>query len=96
MIKGPIFSNFPANFLQNTFYPSEFRQTISSWRQGLDVASTVPQNSVGGLQELCMARGLGFPRYNDFGDASGQFRMECVLGTLIMVGIGPNKVRHYD
>ena len=56
----------------------------------------VPQNSVGGLQELCMARGLGFPRYNDFGDASGQFRMECVLGTQIMVGIGPNKVRHYD
>ena len=49
-------------------------------------------NSVGQLQEFCQARGLGVPRYNELGDTSGaQFSIQCVLGSEVTAGEGPNK-----
>ena len=57
-----------------------------------NIAPSVFHNSVGQLQELCMARGLGLPRYNELGDTSGgQFSIQCVLGPEGTKGQGPNK-----
>ena len=42
-----------------------------------NLATSVSHNSVGQLQELCVARGLGLPRYNELGDTSrGQFSIQ--------------------
>ena len=54
--------------------------------------NSISHNSVGQLQELCQARGLGLPRYNELGDISGgQFSIQCVLGSEATAGEGPNK-----
>ena len=51
-------------------------------------------NSVGHLQELCMARGLELPRYSELGNTEGgQFSIQCGLGAEVTAGHGPNKVR---
>ena len=66
----------------------------ASFREDAMMANNnnISHNSVGQLQELCVARGLGPPRYNELGDTSGaQFSILCVLGTEVTAGEGPNK-----
>ena len=59
--------------------------------------SCVSHNSVGHLQELCMARGLGLPRYNELAAplmssaASLMFSIQCVLGTEATTGDGQTR-----
>ena len=59
--------------------------------------SCVSHNSVGHLQELCMARGLGLPRYNELAAplmssaAPLMFSIQCLLGTEATTGDGRNK-----
>ena len=68
-----------------------------------DGVSAVSQNSVGRLQELCMARGLGLPRYNELAaplmssatsliSSEARFSIQCLLGAEATTGTGPNKV----
>ena len=65
--------------------------------------SAVSNNSVGHLQELCMAKGLGMPRYNELAaplmssaasliSSEGRFSIQCLLGAEATTGNGPNKV----
>ena len=57
----------------------------------LDVINN--NNTVGELQELCMRKGIPFPRYNDLGRHihDGNFRVECILGSKIITGRGATK-----
>ena len=62
----------------------------------IDVSS-FSHNSVGHLQELCMARGLGLPRYNELAApmissaAPLMISIQCVVGTEATTGDGPTK-----
>ena len=66
--------------------------------------SSVSHNSVGHLQELCMARGLGLPRYNELAASLMSsatplmtsavplmFSIQCVLGTEATTGDGQTR-----
>ena len=70
-----------------------------------DGVFAVSHNSVGYLQELCTARGLGLPRYNELAaplmssatpviSCGGRFSIQCLLGTEATTGYGPNKVEN--